>query len=586
VHQLRGSQAEQQGALSPAGAPPEPYPLRVFFWCMILVLGLLNVWARRNEVSPDSISYIEIAWATARGGLHQIVNGYWSPLYTFLLSLVFRCFHPPVQWEFTAAHLLNFAVYVASLATFEVFLKELILARQAAGESLEKPQAISARTIWIWGYIFFLWASYYWLGAAWVTPDLCIAVLVYLATALLFRIRRGRGSWLVFAGLGALLGLGYLAKAAMFPLSSAFLFSAFCLCRIAGASFRGAALRTLLVAAVFAGFAMPLVVALSAMKGRPTFGDSGALNYAMYVNGAPRWVHWHGQPPGTGVPAHPMRQLSHDPALYEFAQPVPGSYPLWYDPSYWYEGIKPHFSLRGEAWALFRAANVYLKLISRTGALYAAFLGLALLARRAGSWEFEGKKLFWVWLPSFAAFGMYALVHVEQRFVGGFALMLLMWVLSSLRVSERAAARFRRRAILLAGFAPGLAVGWAAARGLYDVARNKPDEHWVIAQQLHALGIPPGTEVGYIGTGLEASWAHLAGVRIIAEVPERELQRFAAADAERRQRVLALFSSVGARAVVTRNTDAANPADGWREIPGTRHFIWQQPWLIAAPEKK
>jgi len=236
--------------------------------------------------------------------------------------------------------------------------------------------------------------------------------------------------------------------------------------------------------------------------------------------------------------------------------------------------------------ALFRAANVYLKLISRTGALYAAFLGLALLAKKAGSWEFEGKKLFWVWLPSFAAFGMYALVHVEQRFVGGFALMLLMWVLSSLRVSERAGAQFRRRAILLAGLAPGLAVGWAAARDLYDVARNKPDKHWVIAQQLHAMGIPPGTEVGYIGTGLEASWAHLAGVRIIAEVPESELQRFTAADAERRQKVLALFSSVGARAVVTRNADAANAADGWRQIPGTHHFIWQQPWLIAAPEKE
>jgi len=73
--------------------------------------------------------------------------------------------------------------------------------------------------MWIWRHVFFLWANYFWLGAEWVTPDLFVAVLVYLATTLLFRIRRGRGNWLVFAGLGALLGLGYLAKAAMFPLS-------------------------------------------------------------------------------------------------------------------------------------------------------------------------------------------------------------------------------------------------------------------------------------------------------------------------------------------------------------------------------
>jgi len=78
----------------------------------------------------------------------------------------------------------------------------------------------------------------------------------------------------------------------------------------------------------------------------------------------------------------------------------------------------------------------------------------------------------------------------------------------------------------------------------------------------------------------------LAGVRIIVEIPYTEMPRFIAADAARRQQVLALFPSVGARAIVTRNADAANPADGWRPIPGTHHFIWQQPWLVAAPGKK
>src|SRR5258708_17038645 len=286
---------------------------------MGLVLGLLHVWAHRNDVAPDSISYIEIAWATARSGLHQIVNAYWSPLYPFLLSLVFRYFHPPVQWEFTAAHLLNFAVYVASLASFELILKELILQRHAAGESPEKSMPVSPRTVWTWGYVFFLWASYFWLGAEWVTPDLCVAVLVYLATALLFRIRRMRCNWPVFAGLGALLGLGYLAKAAMFPLAFVFLFSAFCLGRIAGASLRVAALRTLLAAGVFAGFALPLVLALSAMEGRPASGDAGSLAYTEYIDRATKIAHWHGEPFGTGNPAHPTREIFSDPPVDEFA---------------------------------------------------------------------------------------------------------------------------------------------------------------------------------------------------------------------------------------------------------------------------
>src|SRR6266852_2106092 len=100
------------------------------------------------------------------------------------------------------------------------------------------------------------------------------------------------------------------------------------------------------------------------------------------------------------------------------------------------------------------------------------------------------------------------------------------------------------------------------------------------------MGIPPGTDLGYIGSGGDAYWAHLAGVRIIVEIPYTEQQRFVAADAARRQQVFALFSSVGARPVITRNADAANPADGWRQIPGTHHFIWQQQRLVAVPGKK
>src|SRR5260370_718582 len=223
VHELGGSQVERQDPLSSAGTPPKANP-RIFFWCVVLALGLLNVWAHRNDVSPDSISYIEIAWTTVRGGVRQIVNAYWSPLYPFVLSVVFRSFRPPVQWEFTAAHVLNFALYVASFASFEFFLKELILLRDAAGESTEKSFPVSPRTAWIWGYVFFLWASYFWLGPVWVTPDLCVAALVYLATAVLFRIRRGVGGWAVFWGFGGLLGLCYFVQAGGVSFSVAFLF--------------------------------------------------------------------------------------------------------------------------------------------------------------------------------------------------------------------------------------------------------------------------------------------------------------------------------------------------------------------------
>lgn len=585
MHQPRGSLAGQQKPFSPAGMPPEPYP-RFFFWSLVLVLGLLNVWARRNDVTPDSISYIEIGWATAQGGLHEIVNAYWSPLYPFLLSLIFHYLRPSVQWEFTAAHLLNLAIYVASFAAFELFLKELNLQREAAGQPVGKYLPVSARTMWIWGCIFFLWSSYFWLGPVWVTPDLCVSLLVYLATALLLRIRDRRGSWLVFTGLGAVLGLGYLAKAAMFPLAFVFLFSAFWLTRTAGASIFAGGIRTLLAVVVFVGFALPFVLALSEAKGRPTFGDSGSISYTEYIDRATKTVHWQGEPAGTGKPAHPTRRIFSDPAVFEFAAPVQGSYPPWYDPSYWYDGVRPHFSVSGQAWALFRASNLYLKIFSKSGALWVVVVAILVVRRRLLGW---GRSSFGAWLaflPSVAALVMYALVLVEFRYVAPFALMLLMWVLSRMKIATGAGPLLVRRFHIIVVLAPALAVGWAVARDLYDVVRNKSYEPWVVAQRLHEMGIPPGTDFGYIGTGLDAYWAHLAGVRIIVEIPDAQQSRFIGADAARRQKVLALLSSSGAKAVITKNAAAANSVDGWRPIPGTHHFIWQQQLPIAEPEMK
>jgi hypothetical protein len=561
-------------------------PPRVFFWCAAIVVGLIQVWAHRNDVSPDSISYIEIAWATARGGLHQIVNAYWSPLYPFLLSILFRFLHPPAEWEFAAVHFLNFAVYLASLASFELFLKESILARQTAGELPENSLPVSPKTVWIWGYVFFLWASYFWLGPAAVTPDLCVAVVVYLTTALLFRIGRGRGSWVVFAGFGVLLGLGYLAKAAMFPVSFVFLFSAFCLSRAGGVPFRDTALRTLLATGAFAILALPLIVSLSAVKGRATFGDAGRINYAERVNRSTRSVHWQGEPAGTGSPAHPTRKIFAEPAVFEFSSPVQGSYPPWYDPSYWYEGVRPHFVMKDQLWALFRGANMYLKIFSKSGVLWVVFVALWVASKKAINWGRFAAGAWLVILPSLAALALYALVLVEFRYVTPFALILVLVTLARVRIVAGAEPRWVGRFHLVMILAPALAVAWAVSRDLFDVIANKPYEPWVVAQELHNMGIPQGTEVGVIGSAGDIYWAHLGGMRIIAEIPEKEDLRFIAADGARKQRVLALFTSIGAKVVVTGNAAVANPAEGWRQIPGTRHFMLELHGAAASPGKR
>jgi len=548
--------------------------LRTFFWGLAIVLGALHVWAHRNDLNPDSVSYIEMAEAAMRTGWHALVNGYWSPLYPAFLSVGFRILHPSMYWEFTVVHLVNFAVYLGDLLCFEFFVKELLAARRKEITSQDDLRSVPEKVFWIWGYLLFIWSNQYWLKPEYVNPYIIVAGLIYIATALLLRIYRGQGDWMAFAGLGAALGFAYLARTALFPPSFLFLACAFFLFGMARRSYSPALARSALALAVFAMIAAPLVVSLSKEKHRMTFGDSGRMNYAMHVDGAPHMTHWQGLPTGTGIPAHPTRKISGDPPIYEFAQPVAGSYPAWYDPSYWYEGITAHFSLRGQMWVLFKSANMYFKMFSRSGALYVVFLALTLLVRKTGKWDWGDRRFRLVWLPPLGTLGMYALVLVKQRYVSEFVLVLVLWILSSVRISIAGEEVFKKRAIGATILALALAMTWSSALNLRDIIRNRPYDQEVVAEELREMGILPGTQVASIGSGLEAYWAHLAEVRIIAEIPEHGMS-FLAVGPLRRREVLDKFRELGAKAVVTKTAAVAHSTEGWQQVGQTQYYVWR-----------
>ena len=548
--------------------------LRTFFWGLAIVLGALHVWAHRNDLNPDSVSYIEMAEGAVRSGWHALINAYWSPLYPAFLSIGFRILRASMYWEFTVVHLVNFAVYLADLLCFEFFLRELLVARGIEVASKDDLRPVPQKFFWTWGYLLFIWSNQFWLKPEYVNPYIIVAGLIYVATALLLRIYSGRGDWLAFAGLGAALGVAYLARTAIFPLSFLFFGCAFFLFGMKRRSYSLAVARSALALAIFAMISAPLIVAISKEKHRVTIGDSGKLAYAQFVDGATFMTHWQGQPAGTGVPAHPTRKVSVNPPIYEFAQPITGSYPPWHDPSYWYEGITTHFSLRGQLWVLFKSANMYFKLFSRSGALYVLFLALILLVRKMGKWEWGDRQFRLVWFPSLGALGMYTLVLVKQRYVSEFALMLVFWILSSARISMADEAGFKKRVIAATILALALAMTWSSALNLRDIIRNRPYDQQVVAEGLRDMGISPGTQVASIGSGLEAYWAHLAEVRIIAEIPEHGTS-FLAVDSVRRREVLNKFLELRAKAVVTKNAAVAHSTEGWQQVGQTQYYVWR-----------
>jgi 4-amino-4-deoxy-L-arabinose transferase-like glycosyltransferase len=165
-----------------------------------------------------------------------------------------------------------------------------------------------------------------------------MAGFLYLAVALLLQIwEKPEQLWRYF-GIGAVLGIGYLAKSPVFPLALVL----FAILWVLVGTWHRALPRVLIAVLVFAAIAGPLVLVISRIKGRLTFGDSARINYIVRLDGASPG--WYFQNLGTAGALHvhcPQSFLIH--LRCTNATPIGGTIPIWYDPSYWSDGATPRF---------------------------------------------------------------------------------------------------------------------------------------------------------------------------------------------------------------------------------------------------
>jgi len=192
----------------------------------------------------------------------------------------------------------------------------------------------------------------------------------------------------------------------------------------------------LVMALSFAVVAGPLVAELSRQKHRLTFGDSGRINYAMFVSPGGATRNWQGEPQFGITAVHPTRKLLSDPPVYEFAKPIGGTFPPWYDPSYWEEGRVPVLSLKAQVRVVIGHLLSYAELLlHQQNCLLAAWLALLMVARRNAIAELG--KMWPLLLMCCAALGLYMLVHVETRFIGGYVAIFWLTLFSTFRVPSQ-----------------------------------------------------------------------------------------------------------------------------------------------------
>ena len=549
-------------------------------------LGAIHAWADRYHMNADGISYLDMGDAYLRGDWSTAINGYWSPLYSWLLGLAMSILKPDSYWEFPVAHLVNFLIYLGALGCFHFLMHEIVVYNRKKAVATRVVE-LSAMAWYALGYSLFIWSSLTMITLSQVAPDLCVAAFVFLASGILLRISGGSAGWMTFAALGLVLGLGYLAKAPMFPLAFVFMGVAV----VSVGDLRRAIPRGLVALAVFLIVGGPFMLALSVSKGRMTFGDSAKLNYMRYVNEASN-RHWQGTwPPGIGTPKHPTRKIDGTPAIYEFGTPITATYPPWYDPSYWNEGVAPRIEWRRQAVVLGANLAEFLDMFLRSqSGLIAGFLILFLIERK--NWlAIREVGLQWSLLvPALAGFAMYMPVYFEPRYIGAFVVLFWLGIAFAVRLPEsqestRLVSSVTAAMVTVMLIIVGVATAPKASGTSYEVLRGvDPSAHvdWQVSEGLRQMGLQPGEKVGVIGEAspaFYAHWARLARARIVAEIVSKDANEFFWAEPAVRSRTTETFARAGARVIIANSLSSRLIAEGWQRIGETNRFAY---WLPAS----
>ncbi len=533
----------------------------LLFFLLTVAFGVTQIFSCRYQLTPDAMDYLDIAREVAAGHWGALANGYWGTLFSLLISPVFL-FHISPQLELPLAHLFGLFMLLVVFLCFRFCLHCCLdtLRKSIAFDDAVTP--IPEPALCVVGYSLFLWSALTLVPVREIGPDALVSAIVYLAAAMLLRLRRD-ARLLNFALFGFILAIGYWAKAVMFPVGIMFLGTSTLKVR----QWKG----TLLSAIAFVILAAPLLAALSLPRGRFTFGDSGLLTYAVLVSPGGRDINWQGDPPGSGVPQHTTRQLTTRPAIYEFNGPIAGTYPPSYDPSYWNEGHKSTFNLRAQMAVVAGHFPALVEvLFVAQPSLTAAFL-FFLLWNPVG-FIYSLTKWWPLLTISLAIIGLYMLVHLEVRFIGSCAVLIWFSLFCALRVPADANSR-RIASLAAVATTAAMVLSFASYTAKYlvhgcpDSVRTQID----VARQLH---LPDGTAVAVIGAGNFSYWAHLARVRIVAEIMQMDEDDFWKLPDLERKRFLSTFRSTGARWLIAQPPTVLLPTlnQGWKRVGTTAYY--------------
>jgi hypothetical protein len=520
-------------------------------WIVLAGVLVLDAWTKRFFIYSDGIPYLEIGRAYSHGDWAGAINGYWSPMYSWLIALMFLVFHPSPEWELPVLHIVNLLGLLVSMPCFEFLLRRVADAFPSSNKSAFRFA----------GYAVFAWCVLDVVPAGEFRPDPLLLAPIFLVLGSML-VPRDKFFNYHAVIIGIALGFACFVKtASLFPAVI-----------VLGILLLTRGIRKWTIAALILAFMIgPFICALSISKGRLTVGDSGRLNYGWEVNGIERSTHWQG-----GL--HPTRQILTSPRVFEFATPIPGSYPPWRDPSYWYEGLRTNYSLAAQLRAIYANGKTVLWLMVSCPAMVLA----AGASIRRLKWLTTGWPML---VPSLFAIALYAMVFVDKRYLAPWFIGLALPLIAVASIGPSVWLTVLKGSTIVSLSFVLAPIGFNVMKLATELETGfRPNPYCHLVSELKSLGVKPGDTVGYVGMSIDSYWASLLPVRIVTEVPVSYLRSSDGAlyigledvqtfweDADKRSEAIAAMKRAGAKVIVADAVPGFSDTTNWLRL-GSEHF--------------
>ncbi|HEY9785981.1 MAG TPA: hypothetical protein V6D17_11305 [Candidatus Obscuribacterales bacterium] len=556
-----------------------------------LSLGWMQAHTWSKQVGMDTASYLEIADAVLRGDWKELFRSYWSPLFPLFIALL-KGTAGAGSDELVVLEWAVFASFAFSLVAFLLFARQLLRLHDESDIGYGYI-SLTARQLKLVLLSIFLYCSLAISEISHKTPDPLATGVCLLALSVWLPMCRGKNSTPRSLLLGFLLGLSYWAK--NFNLSWAPPMVLMLIVLRKQYKLEKTRLAALLVAFIVSVSA--LVIPISLVAGRFTFTDVGVSGAWSGQTGMRNVKHLALGANGRGPEfLHPTRIFSTNPTFYEFATPFDVSYPVFYAPHYWYEGVKYWIDWRHYLFELWNKILIY---IVQLGAFVFVFLAFRFIGR---SFPLSRERLI-LFSPDLIAnlIGLallFFMLEQAARYYPSTLIPLLSLLVASVKLPNTALCRRGVTAgamfliiVMMAGlsfkslmvyyfYSPAFAHAIDRAAKTQGPPSPPVSGHVEIISALKNAGIKPGDRVARIGFG-DFYWAKGAGVKIVCE--SNDLADFWSSTPESRQVLYKKLKDFGVKAIVQdgylpKIKAEPHPKDpGWTKVEGLDAFIYVLP---------